>query len=91
MKNSIRGCLPNASVLSPKSLWHQRMRESWLGRITKRCKINNMKKITTFIILLCVVIIRFEILNNISYNKEMQSKKTTDLSKDSLLYRQVEI
>ncbi len=50
-----------------------------------------MKKITTFIILLCVVIIRFEILNNISYNKEMQSKKTTDLSKDSLLYRQVEI
>lgn len=34
-----------------------------------------MKKITTFIILLYVVIIRFEILNNISYNKEMQSKK----------------
>lgn len=50
-----------------------------------------MKKITIFIILLCVVIIRFAILNNISFNKEMQSKKTTGLSKDSLLYRQVEI
>ncbi len=50
-----------------------------------------MKKIITFIILLCVIIIGFAILNNISFNKEMQSKKATDLSKDSLLYRQVEI
>lgn len=50
-----------------------------------------MKKIITFIILFCVVIIGFAILNNISFNKEMQSKETTDSSKDSLLYRQVEI
>ena len=50
-----------------------------------------MKKIITFIILFCVVIIGFAILNNISFNKEMQSKETTDSSKDSLLYRQVEL
>ena len=50
-----------------------------------------MKKIITFIILLCVVIIGFAILNNISFNEEMQSKKSTDLSKDSLFHRQVEM
>lgn len=61
-----------------------------LERLQKDAK-NNMKKIITFIILLCVIIIGFAILNNISFNKEMQSKKATDLSKDSLLYRQVEI
>lgn len=57
----------------------------------KRRKSNNMKKIITFIILLCVVIIGFAILNNISFNEEMQSKKSTDLSKDSLFHRQVEM
>lgn len=50
-----------------------------------------MKKIITFIILLCVVIIGFAILNNISFNEEMQRKKSTDLSKDSLFHRQVEM
>ena len=50
-----------------------------------------MKKIITFIILLCVVIIGFAILNNISFNEEMQSKESTELSKDSLLRRQVEM
>ena len=50
-----------------------------------------MKKIITFIILLCAFIIAFAVLNNISFNKEMQSKETTDSSKDSLLYRQVGI
>lgn len=50
-----------------------------------------MKKIITFIILLCVVIIGLAILNNISFNEEMQSKKSTDSSKDSLFHRQVEM
>ncbi len=50
-----------------------------------------MKKIITFIILLCVVIIGFAIFNNISFNEEMQSKKSTDSSKDSLFHRQVEM
>ena len=46
-----------------------------------------MKKI----ILLCVFIIGFAIYNNISFKEEMQSKKSTDLSKDSLFHRQVEM
>ena len=50
-----------------------------------------MKKIITFIILLCIVIIGLAILNNIYFNDEILSKKSTELSKDSLLYRQVEI
>ena len=50
-----------------------------------------MKIIITFVILLCVVIIGFARLNNISFNEEMQSKKSTDLSKDSLFHRQVEM
>lgn len=50
-----------------------------------------MKKIITFIMLLCVVTIGFAILNNISFNEEMQSKKSTELSKDSLFHRQVEM
>lgn len=50
-----------------------------------------MKKIITFIILLCVIIIGFAILNNISFNEEIQSKKSTDFSKDSLFHRQVEM
>lgn len=41
--------------------------------------------------LLCVVTIGFAILNNISFNEEMQSKKSTELSKDSLFHRQVEM
>ena len=57
----------------------------------QRRESNNMKKIITFIILLCVVIIGFAILNNISFNEEMQSKKSTELSKDSLLRRQVKM
>lgn len=50
-----------------------------------------MKKIITFIIFLCAFIIAFAILNNKSFNEEMQSKKSIELSKDSLLYRQVEL
>lgn len=50
-----------------------------------------MKKIITFIILLCIVIIGFAVLNNISFNEEMQSKKATELSKDSLFHRQLEM
>ena len=50
-----------------------------------------MKKIITFIILLCAFIIVFAVFNNISFNEEIQSKKSTELSKDSLLYRQVEM
>lgn len=50
-----------------------------------------MKKIITFIILLCAVIIVLAVLNNISFKEEIQSKKTTELSKDSLLCRQVEM
>ena len=49
-----------------------------------------MKKIITSIILLCTVIIAFAILNNITFNEGMQSKKNAELSKDSLLRRQVE-
>lgn len=50
-----------------------------------------MKKIITFNILLCAVIIVFAVLNNISFKEEIQSKKTTELSNDSLLCRQVEM
>lgn len=50
-----------------------------------------MKKIITFTILLCAFIIAFAVLNNISFKEEIQSKKTTELSKDSLLCRQVEM
>ena len=57
----------------------------------KRGKINNMKKIITSIILLCTVIIAFAILNNITFNEGMQSKNNAELSKDSLLRRQVEM
>lgn len=52
---------------------------------------NNMKKIITSIILLSAVIIAFAIINNISFNEEMLSKKSTELSKDSILLRQVEM
>ena len=51
---------------------------------------NDMKKIIIFIGLLCVVIIGFAIFNNISFNEEIQSKKSTELLKDSILLRQVE-
>jgi hypothetical protein len=37
-----------------------------------------------------VVIIGFAIFNNISFNEEIQSKKSTELLKDSILLRQVE-
>lgn len=50
-----------------------------------------MKKIITSIILLSAVIIAFAIINNISFNEEMLSKKSTELSKDSILLRQVEM
>ncbi len=50
-----------------------------------------MKKVITFIAILCVVIIGISILNNISFNKEILSKKFTELLKDSLLLRQVEM
>ena len=50
-----------------------------------------MKKFITFVGLLCVVTIGFAIFNNISFNQEMQSKKSTELSKDSLFHRQIEI
>ena len=53
-------------------------------------KINNMKKSITSVILLCAVIIALAIINNSSFNKGMQSKKNAELSKDSLLRRQVE-
>ena len=56
----------------------------------KRGKINNMKKSITSVILLCAVIIALAIINNSSFNKGMQSKKNAELSKDSLLRRQVE-
>ena len=56
----------------------------------KRGKINNMKKSITSVILLCAVIIALAIINNIPFNKGMQSKKNAELSKDSLLRRQVE-
>ena len=57
----------------------------------KRGKINNMKKSITSVILLCAVIIALAIINNSSFNKGMQSKKNAELSKDSLLRRQVEM
>ena len=50
-----------------------------------------MKKIITFIILLCAFIIAFAVLNNISFKEEIQSKKTTELLKDSIFLRQVEM
>ncbi len=53
--------------------------------------LNDMKKIITFVGLLCVFIIGFAIFNNISFKEEMQSKKTTELSRDSLFHRQVEM
>ncbi len=37
-----------------------------------------------------MVIIGFAIFNNISFNEEIQSKKSTELLKDSILLRQVE-
>lgn len=49
-----------------------------------------MKKSITSVILLCAVIIALAIINNSSFNKGMQSKKNAELSKDSLLRRQVE-
>ena len=50
-----------------------------------------MKKNIILIVLLCVVIIGFTILNNISFNKETLSKKSTELLMDSILFRQVEM
>ena len=50
-----------------------------------------MKKSTTMIVLLCFVILGFTILNNISFNAKILSKKSTELLKDSLLLRQVEM
>ena len=50
-----------------------------------------MKKSITSVILLCAVIIALAIINNSSFNKGMQSKKNAELSKDSLLRRQVEM
>ena len=44
-----------------------------------------------FVILLCVVIIGFTVLNNISFNEEMQGKSSTELLRDSLSLRQVEM
>lgn len=41
--------------------------------------------------LLCIVIIGFTILNNISFNAETLNKKSTELLKDSILLRQVEM
>jgi hypothetical protein len=50
-----------------------------------------MKKVIAFIIILCVIIIGISILNNIFFNKEIQSRKSAELLKDSLLHRRVEI
>lgn len=50
-----------------------------------------MKKNITFIAVLCVVIIKISILNNISFNKEILGKKSAGLLKDSLLLRQIEM
>lgn len=50
-----------------------------------------MKKVITFIAILCVIIIGFSILNNISFHKKVLSRKSTELLKDSLLLRQVEM
>lgn len=50
-----------------------------------------MKKYIILIVLLCVVIIGFAILNNISFNEKTLSKKSIELLKDSLLHRQVEM
>lgn len=50
-----------------------------------------MKKVITFIAILCVIIIGFSILNNISFHKKILSRKSTELLKDSLLLRQVEM
>ena len=50
-----------------------------------------MKKNIILIVLLCVVIIGFTILNNISFNKETLSKKSPELLMDSILFRQVEM
>jgi len=50
-----------------------------------------MKKVIAFIIILCVIIIGISILNNIFFNKEIQSRKSAELLKDSLLRRRVEI
>jgi len=50
-----------------------------------------MKKNIILIVLLCVVIIGFTILNNISFNEETLSKRSAELSKDSLFHRQVEM
>jgi len=50
-----------------------------------------MKKNIILIVLLCVVIIGFTILNNISFNDETLSKKSTELLKDSILLRQAEM
>ena len=41
--------------------------------------------------LLCVVIIGFTLFNNISFNTKILNKKSTELLKDSLLLRQVEM
>lgn len=50
-----------------------------------------MKKNITFVVLLCVVIIGFTILNNFSFNAEILNKKSKDFLEDSLLLRQVEM
>lgn len=50
-----------------------------------------MKKVITFIAILCVVIIGISILKNISFIKEIQSRESTKFLKDSLLHRQTEI
>lgn len=50
-----------------------------------------MKKVITFIAILCVIIIGFSILNYLSFHKKVLSRKSTELLKDSLLLRQVEM
>ena len=50
-----------------------------------------MKKNITFVVLLCVVIIGFTIINNFSFNAEILNKKSKDFLEDSLLLRQVEM
>ena len=45
----------------------------------------------TLVGLFCVFIIRCAIYNNISYNEEKESKKSTELLKDSLFLRQLEM
>ncbi len=64
---------------------------SGFGTVAQRRKFKDMKKNIILIVLLCVVIIGFTILNNISFNDETLSKKSTELLKDSILLRQAEM